>query len=336
MPSGGNAVGGYSGTTTYDSGGRIGAGGTGSDTSIKDSGAQVRGTGGTHSMPESGADDAGGAGSGGVRPATGGTGTGGGGASAVGAGGTRPGTGGMGAAGMPPDAAPSRWCDARQALFCEDFDELSTVDEFLGSWTSVSTTGGTFSFDSVAGVPSPPHALRIRTTSASAVTAVAIHAMPAFTKAPSRLRLEFDVRIDAGDGVGVASGAMFAGILTGTRLSDGVIGIEIGTGPSLRGGYLEPNGAFKELPLASAFPTEGEWIGPYAVEADYSRDQSGKRTGCIQILSGGAPQLTQCAPLPASLVDPPFVSIALGVYGGGLGLTGNVQLEFDDVTFTAE
>ena len=265
----------------------------------------------------------------------------GGGAGAAGSGGVRPGTGGTGGTG----GAPARWCDGKQVLFCEDFDGLPTVDEFLNGpiWTSVSTTNGTFSFDSVASVPSPPHALRVRTTSSSGVTTLAIHTFPAFTKAPSKLRLEFNLRIDAGDGVNGLSGAFFAGILTGTRISDGVMGIEIGPGPALLGGYLETsnglNGApppYKEYGLPTAFPTEGTWIGPYTVEVDYSSGPAGKRTGCIQILSGGAPQLAQCSAVPASLVDPPFVSIALGVYGGGLGLTGNVQLEFDNVTFTAE
>ncbi|HEX4340676.1 MAG TPA: hypothetical protein VH062_32430 [Polyangiaceae bacterium] len=277
-------------------------------------------TGGTSADPGSG----GGTATGGA--ATGGTAT----------GGTNVGGGGM-ATFNPGDAAVPRWCDTQRVLFCEDFDGVSTIDEFLSGKWFVSTTGGTFSFDTSAGTPSPPHALRVRTNSASNVTAIGIHSIPPFGSAPSKLRLQFALRIDSGDDVGVASGAVFAGIVTGARLADGIIGLEVGPGPSLRAGFQEPaNGQPTELPLPSAFPTEGAWLGPYVVEADFSTDRVGTRTGCIQIFDGGVPQLDGCSPLPASLVDPPVISIALGVYSGGLGLTGDVQLAFDNVTLTAE
>lgn len=329
---------GGAGATPSGSGGRE-AGGSGGNA---EAGGGAGGTDGTGASAGSGGSDStgGGGGAGGTRPPPGSGGTE---PSDAGSGGARPGSGGTEAGGTTArDASAPHWCDGRQALFCEDFDELSGVDKFLNSWTSFSTTGGTFSFDSGPGVPSSPNALRIRTTSPSDVDAIVVRAIPPFTKSPSKLRLEFDLRIDAGDNVALLSGAAFAGILTGNHVTDGVVGIDIGNGPALVAGYLERSGAVGAAPLTGPFPAENKWLGRYALEITYSAVTSATRAGCAQVYVNGVAGLAQCLKLPASLVDPPSISIALGVYGralsvtgSGTSMTGDIQLRFDDVLLTA-
>ncbi len=251
-------------------------------------------------------------------------------------------TGGSGAGGTnAADATAPHWCDGQRGLFCEDFDEQPTVDGFLNSWTTFSTTGGNFTFDHGSGIPSAPNALRIQTTAPNDVKAFVIHAIPAFATKPSKIRLEFDLRIDAGDSVTLLSGAAFAAILTGTRVSDGIIGLEVGNGPGVFAGYVDPSGNAGAAPLSGSFPQENVWLGRYGFEITYSGAGSSARTGCVQALVGGQPALASCLKLPASLVDPPFVSIAFGVYsgvlyGGTVASTGDVQLRFDNALLTTE
>jgi hypothetical protein len=248
------------------------------------------------------------------------------------------GTGGSGAGGSSMrDAAVPTYCDGHPALFCEDFDRAANVDAFLNSWTSSSATGGAFTFDSDPSVPSPPHALRIRTSAPYNVNALVIHQIPAFASRPSKVRLEFAFRIDAGDNVDLLTGAMFAGILTGARVADGIIGLELGPGPALLAGYIDPSdGSSNEAAFSGAFPKENEWIGRYALEVTYASSTSGARTGCVQAYASGVRQLEPCLKLPKALVDPPTISIALGVLSGGVGATGDIQLRFDDVVVTAQ
>jgi hypothetical protein len=238
---------------------------------------------------------------------------------------------------MGGDGGPPRWCDGHlDATFCADFDGAATVEEFLKSWTKFSINNALFSFDSTAGVPSPPHALQIQTTS-DRVDALAINKIPAFVKLPRVVRLEFELRIDAGDYVGPGAGAVFAGILTGERVADGMIGIELAQGSLLRGGYVEPNAVFpSETNFRTAVPPQNDWLGRYAVEIVYSTPSGGTRTGCAQIFRDDVQQLSQCMSLPPSLTTPPFISIALGMYSGGTGATGNVQLRFDNVLLTVK
>jgi hypothetical protein len=272
--------------------------------------------------------------SGGTTSSSGGTATSGGNA---GAGRNTGGTASGGSAGAGGAITAPHWCDGQTALFCEDFDEVTKIDDFLNSWTTVSTVGATFSFDSSAGVPSSPNALRIRTTSSTDVKALAVRQLAPFATRPSKIRLEFDLRIDAGDTVDVGSGAAFAAILTGTRVSDGIIGVEVGPGPAVLAGYIDATGTPSESALSGAFPTENQWLGRYAIEVTYSTGAiSGNRTGCVQVLVGGTRQLPQCLALPPTLIDPPFVSVAFGVYGGGFASTGDVQLRFDNVVLTAQ
>jgi hypothetical protein len=274
--------------------------------------------------------------------ASGGTVSGGGGpAKDGGSGGAGSATGGSGAGGNSgADAMTPHWCDGQRGLLCEDFDEQPTVDGFLNSWTTFSTTGANFTFDHSAGIPSAPNALRIQTTASSDVKALVVHAIPAFATKPSKIRVEFDLRIDGGDSVSLLSGAAFAAILTGSKVSDGIIGLEVGNGPGLYAGYIDAGGNAGAAPFSSSFPQENVWIGRYGFEITYSGAGSSARTGCVQALVGGQPALDSCLKLPASLVDPPVVSIAFGiysgVYGGTVANTGDVQLRFDNALVTTQ
>jgi hypothetical protein len=252
--------------------------------------------------------------------------------------GTSSGGAGVGGTTTVGDAAVPRWCDTQHVLFCEDFDGAPNVEAFLDSWTSSSTTGATFSFDQSGSVPSPPHALRIRTTSPSDVLALVIHSIPKFATPPSKLRLGFELRIDAGDTIQLGSGVAFAAILAGTRATDRAIAAELGvtTGPVFGAGWVDTVATTEGDDSTPAFPVENQWLGRYTLEVTYSSTASGVRAGCVQLLLEEQPQLAKCLKLPASLIDPPVVSVAFGVASGGLAQNGDVQLRFDNVTFTAE
>ena len=277
--------------------------------------------------------------SGGASPSTGGHGSGGTGSGGAGNGGA--GSGGKGSGGSPGDAGPARWCDGQNVLFCEDFDGFASIDDLFNTWTNVSTTGGTFSFDTGAGVPSGPNALRVRTTTASGVQTLAVQNLAPFAARPSKIRMEFDLRIDAADAVDAISGAAFAGILTGTKLSDGIIGLETSinpalTGPALYGGYIDSSGTDGETAFSTPWPKENQWLDRFAIEITYSSTSAGTRTGCVQIFVAGVKQMPACQKLSALLLDPPRISVVLGIYSGGLGTTGDIQLRFDNVTLTAQ
>lgn len=161
----------------------------------------------------------------------------------------------------------------------------------MNSWTNVSTTGGTFSLDSSAGIPSGPHALRVRTTQSSGVQAFAIQKLAPFASRPSKIRMDFEFRIDAADSVDLVSGAAFAGILTGSHVTDGIIGLEAGTGPALYSGYIASDGSDAEAVFSTAWPPENQWLGRFAIEVSYASSPTGVRTGCVQIYVAGVKQL---------------------------------------------
>jgi hypothetical protein len=299
-----------------------------------------------------GADSAGGSSSSGGSSSGGGTtsGSGGGGGAAASTGGGGAPNGGTTAAGGAPgtggsvvvaDAgSPQTWCDSqRGALFCADFDEATAILPLLESFTNYSQNGAAFSLDNGGGVPSPPNALRIRTSVDHDVKAILTQKIAPFVDPPNKLTLEFSMRIDAGSAVGVLSGAAVAAIFTGTDVVDGAMALEIGNGPSLVAGYLEPKGTpglgFGSSSLPGAFPQTNQWLGRYALQITYGNGDGG-RTGCLQVLAGGIAQLPKCLQLPATLTSPTFVSVALGVYSGGFNQTGDVQIRFDNVVLTAE
>ncbi len=136
--------------------------------------------------------------------------------------------------------------------------------------------------------------------------------------------------------MGLLAAVGLAAIAFGDGLSDGYAALTIGNGPTLSGEWTNtvdagPSdaGAFKTSNATGAFPAGGVWAARYAIEVDYT-----STTGCLQIFEGITPLLSPClAHYPPPLLHPASVSIALGDYAGGLGTTGIVSVEFDNVTF---
>jgi hypothetical protein len=235
--------------------------------------------------------------------------------------------------------------------FCADFDEAPNVTQLLTSWTTYSSTGGAFTFDTT-NVPSPPNALLATTSSTTGVRTLAIHAMPPPTGPVSKQRLEFSFLVDTANGDTSLAAAAVAAIVFGDDVSGGAVGIAFGNGsnnsdvleaiyegPTPDGGGLP---AFGQSSAPPPFPTLGTWDGIFALEITYPPttavgDAATAPTACAQLYIGGIPQLSPCLALPASLSKPtPVTSIALGVFAGGIGSIGNVSVGFDNVTFIGE
>ncbi|HEY5243806.1 MAG TPA: hypothetical protein VIJ22_20135 [Polyangiaceae bacterium] len=238
------------------------------------------------------------------------------------------------------------FCSANMGkfTFCEDFDEYTSIGGFLGQWVG-SSLGGSFSFDQ-SGVPSAPNALHVVTTSTSGVRSLAIiHPIAGAGASASTQRLEFQLRINEAKGIDALSAAAVAAIVFGKDVSNGAVALAFtnGTGTNqatLSAVYLGPapdSGipAFGSAKASSPFPTLGQWDGRFAIEIDYGPATDAGPTACAQIYAGTFPQLTPCLALPPSLSHPVQTSIALGVYSGGLGNTGTVDVEFDNVTYNA-
>jgi hypothetical protein len=229
--------------------------------------------------------------------------------------------------------------------FCEDFDKFPNVTEFLGSWTTFSSTGGTFTFDQ-SNVPSPPNALGIATTSTTGVRALVVRAMPAALAPVAKQRLEFDFLVNDASNIGFASAGAVAAILFGGDVNGGAVALAFGNGT----GSTATVSAIYQGPLPDAgiplfgsanapppFPPLGQWDGRFAIEIDYPSPDAGTTTGataCVQLYIGGIAQLTPCLTLPSALSRPAaMTSIALGVYSGGAQDTGDIGVAFDNVTF---
>jgi hypothetical protein len=236
---------------------------------------------------------------------------------------------------MPQDAAMSHWCDTQHKLFCADFDEQSDFTTLAASWTTYSTTNGKFSLVTSNNNPSPPNSLEI-VASDHANALLEKQFVPAVNRRPARARLEFDLRIDQAAGVGLLSAAGFAAIAIGTSTSDGVVAMAIGNGPTLAAAWVNQAdagasdaGTYGAANSTQPFPPTNMWSGRYALEIQYPA------TGpaCAQIYAGGTALLASCVPLPPQLSNPRQFVIALGESAGGLGNTGLIQLQFDNVTF---
>ena len=239
------------------------------------------------------------------------------------------------------------WCATHAAsqTYCEDFDSYLLVTGFLTKATTFSQVGGTFSFDHT-GVPSPPNALEVVTTSTSNVNALVIEAMPKPSTTLTQQHLEFDLRIDSASGIGAASAAAFAAILFGSNVSSGAVALAFTSttsGPALSAFYVEPSpvdGGLAGFGSANApppFPALGTWDGRFAIQITYGASTSTTGSGaCAQVYVGSVPQLSPCLPLPSSLAHPTTPAIALGVYSGGLGVTGDVGVRYDNVTYNRE
>jgi hypothetical protein len=251
-------------------------------------------------------------------------------------------SGGAPVEGGPGGDAGGSWCSTFGASykFCEDFDETGQVQQFLSDyWPTYSQNGATFSFDTAANVPSPPNAFVVTTSKTNNVDALAIHAVPKLPVALASQRLEFDLRINQVANIGVASDAAFAAILFGTDVSHGAVALAIGPGspPVMSVAYIEPSdGGIPGFGTSNApqpFPQTNVWAGRFALAISYGAS-AGTSGACAQLFIGGQAQLNPCLALPASLAHPTDAFVALGMYSGGLGNSGNVAVEFDDVTYT--
>ena len=240
----------------------------------------------------------------------------------------------------PADAHDARdagtgWCASQRVTFCEDFDEQPSVASFLGSWNTFQQIKGAFSFD-MSAPPSPPNALRA--SGMDGAQLLVVKTFEPLSHQPSSLRLEFDLRINSAGKVGVASAAGFAAIAFGNSVEDGYVALAIGNdfGPQLAGVWAVSTasptadaGPFGVKASTGPFPTPGNWAGRYAIEVEFTSDGG----ACLQAFNGPTALLTPCLPLPLSLAKPSTVSIALGDYAGGFDATGNVDIEFDNVTY---
>jgi hypothetical protein len=230
------------------------------------------------------------------------------------------------------DAAPAGWCAGHPGhTFCEDFDGYQSVSTLFGSWSSFEQMTGSFKLDT-AGAPSPPNALEA--IGASGAKVIVLKTLPV-SGSPTKLHLEFDLRIDSPGNVGFLSAVGIAAIAFGSTISDGYAALAIGNGPTLQGAWVDaadggPSdaGSFRSSNASGAFPASGLWAGRYAIEVDYSAAD-----GCVQIFDGSTALLPSCLVLPPSLRHPAFVSVVLGDYAAGLASTGSIDVEFDDVTF---
>jgi hypothetical protein len=240
------------------------------------------------------------------------------------------------------DGAPADWCTTHMTsgmVFCEDFDHQPNINSALNAWTAYAQSGGLFALDTTAGLPSPPNALTVETTSGTNVKTLVEEVLSNLPSKPNKLRLEFDLRVDSPGTVGTLSTAPFAAIALGADLeSTGVVALAIGNGPTLSAIYLVPDdgGSGFSAANASSFPEVGVWDGRFALEIDYTTSGGSGRNGCAQIYQAGQQLLSHCLALPSSLPDPTTVVIAIGAEAGGLGNTGMLKLSFDDVTFVVE
>ena len=243
--------------------------------------------------------------------------------------------GGVRDGGGGSDGGAAGWCGAHPGhTFCEDFDEYPSINGLFGAWTSFQQTNGTFSFDT-SNAPSAPNALDVAGTNGAQV--LVFKGFPAGAK-PSVLRLEFDLRFNSSGSVGLLAAVGIAAITFGPSVSDGYAALVIKYGPSLSAAWADSAdagptdaGTFKIAGATGTFPTTGIWSARYAIEIDYSSTD----TACVQVFQGMTPLLSPCLPLPPHLVHPGALSIVLGDYAAGIGGTGAINVEFDDVTFDA-
>ena len=194
------------------------------------------------------------------------------------------------------DAAPAGWCAGHPGhTFCEDFDGYQSVSTLFGSWSSFEQMTGNFKLDT-AGAPSPPNALEA--IGASGAKVIVLKTLPV-SGSPTKLHLEFDLRIDSPGNVGFLSAVGLAAIAFGSTISDGYAALAIGNGPTLQGAWVDaadggPSdaGSFRSSNANGAFPASGVWAGRYAIEVDYSAAD-----GCAQIFDGfdGAPPVVSGA-----------------------------------------
>jgi hypothetical protein len=239
----------------------------------------------------------------------------------------------------PQDAGSTSFCKNRPERFCEDFDEYTTINDFLGSskWTTFQQTMGAFHLDTQNAL-SPPNALHVTGSDHAEVLAA-----KAFDDLPSPLQtltLAFDLRVNSPPpDVKLLSLAGVAAFSFGSSIEDDVVGLVVGNGtpPVLQAAWLvnaDASAAANNYAigtLTGPFPQSDSWSARYSLVIDYTQHPA----GCLQVYAGATAQLAQCLLLPASFGSMKTVSIAIGDYAALLGDTGLVDIEFDNVTFDA-
>jgi hypothetical protein len=247
--------------------------------------------------------------------------------------------GGPGDAGSDMGAADGggSWCSSQTTLFCEDFDEYGSIGDLYASskWSTHGEANGSFRITSSTSPPSPPNSLEAIGGDGAAVLLVkTMDPLPASTK---HARLEFDLRIDSAGSPGPFVAAGFAAIGFGAGIDDGYVALAIGNGPQLEmawgisgdAGLRTDGGSTAGIAHVTTFPAASRWADRFAIDIDYSQS-------CVQIYDGTSPQLGACVPIAQELLARRTLSVVIGDYFVGLGNVGQIDLEFDDVTFDAQ
>jgi hypothetical protein len=237
----------------------------------------------------------------------------------------------------PTDAADGgSWCSSRTTLFCEDFDEYGTINDLYGSgkWSNHSETSGSFRLTSSTSPPSPPNSLEV--IGGDGADVLLVKTFNPLAASAKHARLEFDLRIDTPGSPGPLVAAGFAAISFGVGINDGYVALVIGDGPQLAMAWGTANDAglrgdagTSGITHVMTFPAAGRWADRFAIDIDYTQS-------CVQVFDIMSPQLGSCVPLPAELLARRTLSIVLGDYVVGFGSVGQIDLEFDDVTFNAQ
>jgi hypothetical protein len=236
--------------------------------------------------------------------------------------------------GAPADGGS--WCSSRTPLFCEDFDEYGTINDLYASskWSNHGEASGSFRITSSTSPPSPPNSLEVIGGDGAQVLLVkTFNPLAATTK---HARLEFDFRIDSPGNPGLLVAGGFAAIGFGAGIDNGYVALVIANGPQLAMAWgiagdagLRGDGGTDGITHVTTFPAAGRWADRFAIDIDYVQS-------CVQVFDGTSPQLGSCVPLPPELLARRTLSIVLGDYVVGLGNVGQIDLEFDDVTFDAQ
>jgi len=243
-------------------------------------------------------------------------------------------------AGSPQDAQSTSFCKGRVEMFCEDFDEYGTVNDFLGSskWTTFQQSMGAFHLDTQNAL-SPPNALHV--TGGDHAQVLAVKTFGGLPSPLQTLTLAFDLRVNAPPPkVGFLSLGGLAAFSFGSSIEQDVVALAVGNGtpPVLQAAWLASadagapdGGSYAISSFTGPFPQSDSWSARYSLVIDYTQHPG----GCVQMYAGTTAQLAQCLPLPPSFGSAKTVSIAIGDYAALFGITGLVDIEFDNVTFDA-
>lgn len=227
------------------------------------------------------------------------------------------------------------WCSSHETLFCEDFDEYRTIDDLYSSshWTNHAETSGSFRITSSTSPPSPPNSLEA--IGGDGATVLLVKTLDPIDSSVKHARLEFDLRIDGPGMPGPLVAGGFAAISFGTGIEDGYVALVIADGPQLAMAWgingdagLRGDAGASGITHVTTFPAAGRWADRFAIDIDYTQS-------CVQVFDGTSAQLGSCVPLPGELLSRRTLSIILGDYVVGFGSVGQIDLEFDDVTFDA-